>query len=101
MKLISIILLALVSAFVILNYFSTKMILLTKDEFEIEFKKSEIMHTMYVYQILYKKDNNIFMSKKEMTPFFYKWRENILYTNFNKLDKKMQDQINQKLKDKL
>ena len=101
MKLISISLLALVSLFIILNYFSTKMILLTKDEFEIEFKKSETIHTLYVYQILYKKDNNIFMSKKEMTPIINKWRESILYTNFNKLDKKMQDQINQKLKDKL
>ena len=101
MKLISISLLALVSLFIILNYFSTKMILLTKYEFEIEFKKSETIHTLYVYQILYKKDNNIFMSKKEMTPIINKWRESILYTNFNKLDKKMQDQINQKLKDKL
>jgi len=101
MKLISISLLALVSLFIILNYFSTKMILLTKDEFEIEFKKSETIHTLYVYQILYKKDNNIFMSKKEMTPIINKWRESILYTNFNKLDKKMQYQINQKLKDKL
>lgn len=74
---------------------------MTKDEFEVEFEKSEIIHTMYVYQVLYKENNNIFMSKKEMTPFLNKWKESILYTNFNKLDKEMQEQINEKLKENI
>ena len=52
---------------------------------------------MYAYKLLYKKDGNIFLSKKEMTIFFHKWREKILYTDFNKLSIEIQQEINKKL----
>ena len=98
MKLTQIILFILVILFILfIFYFSTKTISLSKNEFENEFQKSKILHTMYAYKLLYKKDGNIFLSKKEMTIFFHKWREKILYTDFNKLNIKTQQEINKKL----
>jgi len=94
MKLTQRILFTLVILFALfIFYFSTKTISLTQNEFENEFKKSKILHTMYAYKLLYKKGSNIFLSKKEMTIFFHKWRKKILYTDFNKLRIKTQEEI--------
>lgn len=99
MKIINIILLFLVAFAILFFYcFSTKTIEVSKNKFETEYQKSKNMQTMYSYQLLYKKNDNIFMLKKEMTFFFNKWRENILYTNFNHLSIKTQEEINKSLK---
>ena len=95
MKTVGIILSLLLIIFVLFfgYYFSSKTSEVPTNVFETEFKNSKISQTLYHYQLLYIKDGNIFLSKKERVPIINKWREQILYTKLNHLNPKIQEEI--------
>jgi len=67
---------------------------LTTKEFEKEYKESKILHSMKAYKFLFIKNKFIFLQKKEMSlSNKNKWKEKILYTEFNNLNTQIQEEI--------
>lgn len=70
---------------------------LSKGEFEIEYRESKKIHSVISYNLLKIDDKYVYLVKKEMTIFFGMWKEKKLYTEFNKLSKEIQKEINESL----
>ena len=94
---ISALLLTILLIVFFIYYFTTKTIQVTPAEFEVEFKNSKVAHTLYAYKLQGLEGGNIYLSKKELTPFLKKWKEIILYTEFTQLSLGVKKMIHEEL----
>jgi len=70
---------------------------LSRDDFEVEYRESKKTHSVVSYNPPKVDDKYVYLVKKEMTIFFGMWKENKLYTEFNKLSEEIQKDIHESL----